>query len=198
MSLSPDVRRPERADAARNRERILTAAERLFREHGVEAVSMDRIARAAGVGKATVFRRFGDRAGLALALLDQRERDLQAALLRGPEPVGPGAPPGERIVAFLGALVDLLEAHTDLIVASETASRDARYRSGLYATYHLHLRVLIAQAHPDLDADLLAENLLASLSGEHFRHLRRTREMDVERIRAGVVAGARALLASAR
>src|SRR5207249_4161704 len=47
----------ERADAARNRARILDAAERLFREHGVAAVSMDQIAQAAKVGKGTLFRR---------------------------------------------------------------------------------------------------------------------------------------------
>jgi AcrR family transcriptional regulator len=55
---------------------------------------MDAVAAEAGVGKGTLFRRFGDRAGLAVALLDERERDLQAAVLSGPPPLGPGAPPG--------------------------------------------------------------------------------------------------------
>ncbi len=49
---------PERADAARNRRRILAAAEQLFAARGVGAVTMSEIAAAAGVGKATVFRRF--------------------------------------------------------------------------------------------------------------------------------------------
>src|SRR6476660_4712317 len=114
--------RTERADAARNRARILEAAGRLFAERGVEAVTMDEIAAAAGVGKGTLFRRFGDRAGLALALLEDAERDLQGLILRGPPPLGPGAPPGERLDAFLAALLDLLEEHTELIVCSETAS----------------------------------------------------------------------------
>src|SRR5882672_323577 len=88
---------PERADAARNRRLVLAAAERLFAENGVSCTSMDAIAAAAGVGKGTLFRRFGDRATLALAVLDQRERDLQDAILSGAPPLGPGAEPIERM-----------------------------------------------------------------------------------------------------
>ena len=79
----------ERADAARNRARILAVAARLFDQRGVENVSMDAIAEAAGVGKGTLFRRFGDRAGLAHSLLNERERELQEELIRGDPPLGP-------------------------------------------------------------------------------------------------------------
>src|SRR5215213_10604627 len=96
--------RSERADAARNRERVLAAARRLFAERGVRAVTMSDVAREAGVAKGTVFHRFGDRAGLALALVDEQERTLQERILRGSPPLGPGAPPRERLLAFLAAL----------------------------------------------------------------------------------------------
>src|SRR4051794_17490432 len=89
-----------RADAAKNRELILAAAERLFERRGVDQVSMDQIAHEAGVGKGTLFRRFGARASLARALLDERERRFQDELIRGAPPLGPGAPPAERLVAF--------------------------------------------------------------------------------------------------
>src|SRR3954468_24805728 len=82
----------ERADAARNRRRILSAAARLIEERGVEHVSMDAIAADAGVGKGTLFRRFGDRSGLVMGLLDERTREFQDALIRGEPPLGPGAP----------------------------------------------------------------------------------------------------------
>src|SRR6266542_6033252 len=108
--------RPERADARRNRLRVLEAADRLFAEQGVRNVSLDAIAAAAGVGKGTVFRRFGDRAGLAVALLDERERELQERMLSGPPPLGPGASPAERVLAFLDAYVDLLDTHADLLL----------------------------------------------------------------------------------
>src|SRR5512142_2083782 len=58
---------------------------------------------AAGVGKGTIFRRFGNKAGLAVALLDTRERELQEAILHGPPPLGPGAGSAARLTAFAGA-----------------------------------------------------------------------------------------------
>src|SRR5438552_5899646 len=82
----------ERADAARNRRKILEAAQALFAERGVGHVSMDDVARAACVGKGTLYRRFGDRASLAYALLDERERVLQEACTRGESPLGPDRP----------------------------------------------------------------------------------------------------------
>jgi AcrR family transcriptional regulator len=188
--------RRERADAARNRARILDAAERLFREHGVAAVSMDQIARAAKVGKGTLFRRFGDKAGLAVALLDARERDLQAAILSGPPPLGPGAPPAERLVAFLTAYADFLEAHLDLVHMSETARPGARYRIGAYRLWHRHVAVLVAAAAPDSDADYLAHALLAPLAADQRLALRD--EIDPPRVRAGLTALAKLIIAGSR
>src|SRR6185437_6944321 len=70
--LDPGQAPPERADAARNRARILAAAAELVAQRGIEHVSMDDVAKAACVGTGTLYRRFGDRAGLALALLDEQ------------------------------------------------------------------------------------------------------------------------------
>src|SRR5438552_1410926 len=84
--------RRERADAVRNRELVLQAARELFAERGVENVTMDEVARRAGVAKGTVFHLFGDRSGLALALLDEQERAIQDRLLHGEPSLGPGAP----------------------------------------------------------------------------------------------------------
>src|SRR5437868_5301772 len=102
----------ERADAARNRARVLEAAARLFDEQGVENVSMDAIAEAACVGKGTLYRRFGDRARLAL------------------------------------------------------------------------------------DADHMAHSVLAALSADLYRHLRRDRGVEVERIKDGLRELVRALTAA--
>jgi AcrR family transcriptional regulator len=158
--------RPERADAARNRERVLAAARRLFAERGVDAVTMDEVARAAGVAKGTIFNRFGDRAGLALALLDEHERALQEQILRGPPPLGPGAPPRERLLAFLAALAELTVEHRDLLVEVERASPGARYRTGAYQAWLQHTVLLLG----DEDA-LRAHLLLAPLAGDLVWHL---------------------------
>jgi AcrR family transcriptional regulator len=186
-----------RADAARNRARALEAAARLFAEQGVENVSMDAIADAAQVGKGTLYRRFGDRAGLALALLDERERELQDLVLRGPPPLGPGAPPGERLAAFLEALADHLDRHLDLLTCSQTAAPGARFRGRLYASYHQHAAMLLRAARPDLDADHMAHALLASLSADLHRHLRRERGVELARIKAGLRDLVRALAGGA-
>ncbi|HET9141139.1 helix-turn-helix domain-containing protein [Actinophytocola sp.] len=185
--------RRERADAARNRARILDAAERLFHEHGVDSVSMDQLAQAAQVGKGTLFRRFGDKAGLAVALLDSREARLQAAVLSGPPPLGPGAPPAERLTAFLTAYADFLDAHLDLLHMSETARPGARYRIGSYRLWHRHVEWLLGQARPDLDATVLAHALLAPLAADQRMALRD--EVPLDRLRAGVTELARSVLA---
>lgn len=63
--------RPLRADAQRNRRRILEAARRLFADRGLD-VSLDEIAAAAEVGVGTVYRRFGDKDALIEALFAER------------------------------------------------------------------------------------------------------------------------------
>jgi AcrR family transcriptional regulator len=164
--------RPERADARRNRLRVLEAADRLFTTHGVKNVSLDAIAAEAGVGKGTVFRRFGDRAGLAVALLDEREQELQAKILTGPPPLGPGAPARDRMLAFLEAYLDLLDRHVELFLDSENASDGARYRIGSYRLWHRHFAMLTEEARPELDADYTAHLLLAPLAADLHQALR--------------------------
>ena len=189
--------RPERADARRNRLRVLEAADRLFTEHGVKNVSLDAIAAAAGVGKGTVFRRFGDRAGLAVALLDEREQELQAKILSGPPPLGPGAPPVIRVTAFLDAYMDLLDRHVELFMDSENASDGARYRIGSYRLWRGHLALLIEAARPDLDADYTAHLLLAPLAAD-LHHALRTDGFSLERLKTGLRAAAETLLGPPR
>ncbi len=169
MALPLAGDRPERADAARNRQRILTAARRLFAENGVEAVSLEEVARAAGVGKATLFRRFGDRQSLFLALLDDHERELQDALLSGPPPLGPGAPPRERLLAFVEALLALSTEHLEFLLASETSKPLARLCTGAYRAWHQHLAVLVGELRPDANSALLAHLLLAPFDAECSR-----------------------------
>lgn len=175
----------ERADAARNRVAVLAAAARLFAEHGVDAVSMDQVAAAAGVGKGTIFRRFGDKSGLAVALLDARECELQEAILRGPPPLGPGsgpaADPPERLEAFVQAYLDYLLAHLDLVRMSETAAPGARYRIGAYRFWHRHVAILLAGTP---DPDQAAHALLAPLAAEHVAAV--LPELGEERLRAGI------------
>jgi AcrR family transcriptional regulator len=173
---------PGRADAARNRERILCAARRLFEDRGAACVSMDEIAEAAGVGKGTLFRRFGSRAALSRALLDEQDRGLQEAFIRGEPPLGPGAPATDRLIAFGEAWLDILSLHGELLVSAEGSG--ARLASAPYGVHRLHVTLLLREADPGCDAELLAEMLLAALAADWFVYMRRVREVPLERIKS--------------
>jgi AcrR family transcriptional regulator len=84
-----ETERPLRADARRNRERILEGAREVFAEYGVDA-QMDDVARRAGVGVGTVYRHFPTKEALMVELVRQKFRMLAAgareALQRDGEP----------------------------------------------------------------------------------------------------------------
>jgi AcrR family transcriptional regulator len=172
---------PERADAARNRLRILAAARELLRTRTPCEVSIDEIATAAGVGKGTIYRRFGDRGRLMQALLDEREEAFQAAVLFGDPPLGPGALPGERLLAFLCALVEQLEEVGDLLAEVETGHQWATSPPQRFR--RLHVRMLLAEARPDIDAEVVAEALLAPLTADSYHHQRRVAGYSSDRIK---------------
>ena len=181
-----------RADAARNEARVLRAVQVLTAKKGAAGLTIERVAQEAGVGKATVIRRFGDKAGLLAAVLGEQERQLQEQIVRGKPPLGPGVPPLARIDAFLDALVRLYVRNLDLVYASETASPGARYRVGAYQAWRQHLALLLREACPHLDAELAAHTLLAPLAAESLAALPRPRELApfLQACARGVVAAA--------
>lgn len=177
------ARRCERTDAAANRERVLVAARRLFGERGSEGVSMDAVAEAAGVGKGTVFRRFGDRAGLMEALLDDEMREFQDTFLHGPPPLGPGADAGTRLRAFLHELAAVLDRNIDLVLAAELAST---HPPAVFEALALHLRLLIGELAPAANAEILADMLLSALSASMLDRVRRGRGHELADVWAAI------------
>jgi AcrR family transcriptional regulator len=181
--------RRERTDAAANRVRILAATRRLLAERGAEGASIDAVAQAAGVGKGTVFRRFGDRSGLFQALLDEHLCAFQNAFMFGPPPLGPGAPADERLAAFLDGFLDLQDGQMELTLALERDRWTAPIEG--YLTLSLHVESLLREISPSLDAPVTAQLLLGALNANLVRHLRRDGEVDL----AGIKAALRPLLA---
>ncbi len=174
-----------RADAARNHERVLCAARRLFAERGPDHVSMEAVATAAGVGKGTLFRAFGDRANLMREILSEDEIRLQDHVIRGCPPLGPGAPPLDRIAAFGAAYMDFLEGHLDLLLASEFRP-GVRFVNGPFQLYRTHLLMLVREVAPDpaIDPEYTADVLLAPLAAEFFAYQRRVRERSLDELGA--------------
>ncbi|WUX04062.1 TetR family transcriptional regulator (plasmid) [Streptomyces sp. NBC_01450] len=141
----PAPPRKERADAARSRGATLGAA-RLFDEHSADGAATDQVAAAAGVGRGTLFRRFGDRSGLATALLTDREQTLP-----GSRPQRPA--PSSRIWS----------AHRRL-------RPRARYWAQACHLWHRHVRTLLNAIS---DPHAAAHTLPATLSAEHVTVLLR-------------------------
>jgi AcrR family transcriptional regulator len=176
--------RHERADAAANRVRILEAANRLLAEHGAEGTSIDAVAAAAGVGKGTIFRRFGDRSGLFQALLDEHLRAFQDAFLSGPPPLGPGAPAEDRLAAFLDGFLDLLDDKLEVALALEK-DRIAQPIGG-YLALSAHLETLIREICPAAEAPVIAQLLMNALNPHLVRYLRRETAVSLETIKASI------------
>ena len=193
-----ELDRRERADAARNREAILCAAQRLVSERGVDAVTMDEVACAAGVGKGTLFRRFGDRNGLLRALLDERERAFQESFIRGPAPLGPGARAYERLIAYGERRLEEVEIQGELLAAAEAGAPGDRLAHRVYGAHRAHIRALLLEAAPGCDADYLADVLLGALTAELVLHQRRSLEMTAERLKGGWISLVDGVLSSAR
>ena len=154
----------ERADAARNREHLLEVAREMIAEHGVEKVTMDGLAERACLGKGTVFRRFGTRAGIFRALLDADDRAFQHDVMRGPPPLGPGAGPVPRLAAYGRARIAFLLDH--FAIARATLDRNGPVPAGGAEFTRIHIWMLLGQARPDVaDLDSLSIQLTAALEG---------------------------------
>ncbi|MDH6696340.1 helix-turn-helix domain-containing protein [Streptomyces griseoviridis] len=173
-----------RADAARNRARLLEAAARLIAEHGAAGVTMEAVAAAARVGKGTVFRRFGDRTGLLMALLDHSSKKLQADFLGGPPPLGPGAPPLERLRAFGVAVLYRSAEQLDLQLAAQP-DPTRKFAHPSVDALTTHVCVLLRQITPDADCELLARTLMGYLDPALIHHLTKQRGMSLERLEIG-------------
>jgi len=183
----------ERSDAARNREALLCAARRMIEEDGVEAVTMDALADAAGVGKGTVFRRFESRAGLMAALVDEFEIEWQAAVLSGPPPLGPGALPLDRLLAMGRSRMEVNLTHALLLEAADWQHAGGQ---GAQSFMAMHTRHLLGELGVQGDLPVIATVILAPL---HARILEQQIEidgLDLDRIHAGWSDAVRRIVAS--
>ena len=185
MSLIPVRRDPEpgRRDAARNRELLLRAARELIDECGADGLTTAALARRASVGKGTVFRHFGSRAGLMTALLSDAEAAFQGRFMFGPPPLGPGAPPRERLVAFGVERTAWVLEFGELARAADV-SGPHRFDAPSAVLSHRHLEMLLQEAGMTADPWLMAMALGAVLEPERVLHAVRVQGVTPERLSA--------------
>jgi len=163
--------RGERADASRNRRVLLATAREMLAERGADKLTMDGLAERACLGKGTVFRRFGTRAGIFQALLDDDERDFQQRVLSGPPPLGPGAAPLDRLIAYGQARIDFLIQHRDIARAALDGKGPVPAGSQTPMS-RTHIRFLLGEMPMgNADLEVLATQLTAALDGPLLLYL---------------------------
>ena len=163
--------RVERADALRNRLHLLAMAREMLTEQNADKLTMDGLAERAGLGKGTVFRRFGTRAGIFQALLDDDERAFQEQVLSGRPPLGPGATPLDRLIAYGRARVGFMLDHHEIARAALDGSQPIPAGSERTLS-RVHIRMLLGQIHlGSADLNVLAFELTAALEGPLLLYL---------------------------
>ncbi|WP_218041261.1 TetR/AcrR family transcriptional regulator [Acrocarpospora macrocephala] len=166
--------RAERADAVRNRRQLLATAREMLAEQGVDKLTMDALAERACLGKGTVYRRFGTRAGIFVALIEDDEQIFQERLLSGPPPLGPGAPPLDRLIAYGQARVAFMIEHREIVRAA-IDGRQAVPAGTEMSLSRMHIRMLLRQIPLGAaDLDILAIQLSAALEGPFLLYLSAT------------------------
>ncbi|MEU9237499.1 TetR/AcrR family transcriptional regulator [Streptomyces subrutilus] len=181
------AQRTERADALRNREAVLAAADALFAaSSSPQSVSMDDIAAAAGVGKGTLFRRFGDRAGLISAVIASRLEPLRHAVREAQERAG--SSPRQRVLDLLDTSLRFKIENRNLMSAAEDAGLSSPYQAEHYGWWHDMLRTELARTPGVHDADFTAHALLAAIRADLVAHLVDEQRMQPDRLRASLAA----------
>jgi AcrR family transcriptional regulator len=175
----------ERRDAALHRQQVLAAAERLFGERGFDGVTMDEIAAAAGVGKGTLYRRYGDKGQLVLALMDPDLARLQADLDAIPRMDSAL----DELKVVMSRILSWTDAHTAQL--GVVAAQRAMHCSAMYEWLHNVVLELLVEAasHNETrlgDPVFAADALLAVLDVDHVVFQRQRRGYSAAQIEAGI------------
>jgi AcrR family transcriptional regulator len=163
MTGAAQPARPMRADAQRNRERLLAAARPALAEHGVEA-SLDDIARRAGVGPGTLYRHFPTRE----ALIEAIYRDDIASLAALAKELAAARPSEQAIAEFMRAWVQSVVSKRGMKAALMAATdRESELFSWCRDTLFEAVETLVAKARADgvVRPDLEARDLLRLCHG---------------------------------
>ncbi len=185
---------PLRRDAIENRERILEVARHLFAAEGIEAVSMHRIAQAAGVGQATLYRHYTHKGEVCRDLMvesTERAKEQLGAYLRESE----DRPAVHRLDGVIARLLVFFEEKLPYLAAiGEACSgelRTTKFKLPEYRWVHGIVAGLLEDAQaegaiPAADADFTAHALLAALSPDMYQYQREERGLTQEQIVQGV------------
>lgn len=184
--------RRKRRDAIENRERILQVARHLFATQGVDATSMNEIARLAQVGPGTLYRCFAHKGELGVALLAEEVMTFWKQVDGTLRPDAPDAALSQ-LNWFLDALLRMTETHLSLFALCMEAaeSHHEAYQNPFYPALHQRISQLLMKALEQgeirgLDVPFTADAILAAMMPSLYAFQRQTRNFSRERIMAGI------------
>ncbi|WP_141576021.1 TetR/AcrR family transcriptional regulator [Actinomadura sp. WMMA1423] len=177
---SPDPGRPLRADAQRNRAKVLAAAEEVFAVQGTSAPT-EEVARKAGVGIGTVFRHFPTKESLLEAVLVALVERLAAEARE----LGSAADPGAAFFGFFSRVVSQAatkQAVTEALAEVGVDAREATGRAGPGLKAAIGVLLQRAQEAGAVRDDIVPGEVLALLAGMSYAAGRAGARGDVLRI----------------
>ena len=193
--------RSERRDASEHRQHILEVAQHLFAEHGVDVVSMHQIARTAGVGQGTLYRRYKNKNELCMDLLGERHerfvQDLATSLAQKAN-----SPALEKLDSVLTQIIALIEEQSAFLGPTpemhghrcEKANKFQHFsfqETSLHRWFYSLIMELLTEAVQreelvSLDIPYTTDAILATIHPMIYHFQRRERGFSMERILQGV------------
>lgn len=174
--------RPTRADAVHNRALLLDTAQELFRENGVDAVSMTAIAQAAGVGKGTLYRHFENKTELCQALLDSDQQSLQNRTLSH---LRTHSDPLDNLRWFVAEVLAFINRNYNFL---STAELTQFLEHPAHIWWRRTIAKLLEQLHPPGDVEYIADVLYIMLDIRTIVFQRQVLNYDEQRIHDGITA----------
>ncbi|MFD2615640.1 TetR/AcrR family transcriptional regulator [Paenibacillus gansuensis] len=187
------LRQPRR-DAAEHRERILHTAVALFKEHGVDTVSMHQIAKSAGVGQGTLYRRYASKGELCIDLMNESFIQFQVQI-KAIVQDRPAVSPADRLREIISVCIDFLEDKSGYLGAVQSSQcedgRPLMYRSAPYLFIQEQIQQLLLEhkeQHPAsaVDPEFTSHAFLAVICPELYMEFRYSQGRTTEDIKRHV------------
>lgn len=185
----------ERKDVIKSRLRILETAQSLFAEHGINNITMRKIATTAGIGQGTLYRHYAHKGEICQDLIQESSQEfvdkVSSYLQQNKEMSLQG-----KLVALIHYAVEFIDKHSNWLVYIQGPSceegQQIIYKSQVYTFLYAQVYELIAaspsmQNNKDGDAGFRTDALLATLTPDLYLFFKAQRGLTHEKIKQHIV-----------
>lgn len=178
-----NIDKPIRADAIRNRQQLLLAAQTLFAAQGIADVTMSAIAKEAEVGKGTLYRHFEDKVAICHALLDE---DMRAFQQRTLDYLRQNGDPYTSLCWFAEQSATYVVNHNALLAEVSNQGGVDMLSHPAHVWWRQTIVGLLSRLDLDADTSYIADMLYIMLDVQSIRFQRRVQGYDLQRIIDGL------------